>query len=238
MQNLILHNKPIHKIAIVDDNDEARNAMSEMILDAGFDPIPYTEIKEHSLGEFISRIIQDSDGAIFDYNLSPGNYANFDGAEAVVQLYDMEFPAILLTQVQGYDSVNIVSKRKKIPYFINSFDGDANQLSKGFERCVRELKQDFPSDRRAYKTIARVESIDLSESHRRVINLILPAWAPSKPVQLPYDYVFDMVNVELQLNMHLVAEVNIGAKCYQDLFIENIEVAKEIDNELAELIRS
>ena len=117
MQNLILHNKPIHKIAIVDDNDEARNAMSEMILDAGFDPIPYSEIKEHSLGEFISRIIQDSDGAIFDYNLSPGNYANFDGAEAVVWLYDMEFPAILLTQVQGYDSVKIVSKRKKNSLF-------------------------------------------------------------------------------------------------------------------------
>ncbi len=38
--------------------------------------------------------------------------------------------------------------------------------------------------------------------------------------------------------MHLVAEVNIGAESYQDLFVENIEVAKKIDNELAELIRS
>ena len=190
------------------------------------------------LMKFISRIVQDSDGAIFDYNLSPGNYANFDGAEAVVQLYGMEFPAILMTQVQGYDSVKIVSKRKKIPYFINSFDGDASQLSEGFERCVREFKNDIPPDRRAYKTIARVESIDLSESHRKTVNLIVPAWAPTKPVQLPYDHVFNMVNVELKPNMHLLADVNIGATCYLDLFIEKIEVAKEIDDELAELIRT
>ena len=157
---------------------------------------------------------------------SPGNYANFDGAEAVAKLYEMKFPAILTTQVQGYDSVKIVSKRKKIPYFINSFDGDANQLREGFERCVRELENDIPPDRRPYKTIVRVESIDLSEPHRKIANLIVPAWAPTKPVQLPHDYVFNMVNVELKPNMHLLADVNIGAKCYLDLFIENIEVAK------------
>ena len=238
MQNLILHNKPIRNISIVDDNEEARNAMSEMIHDAGFHPIPQTEIKEHSLDEFIDKIVKDSDGAIFDYNLSPGNYANFDGAEAVVKLYDRSFPAILVTQVQGYDSVNIVSKRRKIPYFIDSFGGDANQLREGFERCVREFRQDFPTDRRVYKTIARVESIDLSEPHRKIVNLIVPAWAPTKPVPLPHDYVFNMVNVELTPNMHLLADVNIGAKCYLELSITNIEVAKEIDGELAELIRT
>ena len=238
MQNLILHDNPIRKISIVDDNDEARNAMSEIVIDAGFIPIPQTEIQHSSLDEFTYKIMQDSDGAIFDYNLSPGNYAKFDGAEAVVQLYDMDFPAILLTQVQGYDSVKIVSKRKKIPCFINNFDGDANQLREGFERCVRELKNDIPPDRRAYKTIARVASIDLSDSHRKIVSLILPAWAPTKPVQLPHDYVFNMVNVELRPNMHLLADVNIGANCYLDLFIENIEVAKEIDDELAELIRT
>ena len=167
-----------------------------------------------------------------------GGYANFDGTEAVVHLYDKEFPAILLTQVQGYDSVEIVRNRKKIPYFIDSFDIDANQIFEGFERCVRELKRDIPPDRRPYKTIARVESIDLSESHRRVVDLVIPAWDTTESVPLPYDHVYDMINAELKPDMHLVAEVNIGAESYQDLFVDNIEVAKEIDNELAELIRS
>ena len=238
MNNLILHNKPIRNIAIVDDREEARNSMSDMVQDAGFCPIPCTEIKEHSLGEFVSRIIRDSDGAVFDHNLSLGGYANFDGAEAVVHLYDKGFPAILLTQVQGYDSVEIVSNRKKIPYFTDSFDVDANQIFEGFERCVREFKRDIPPDRRPYKTIARVESIDLRESHRRVVDLAIPAWDTTELVPLPYDYVYGMINAELKLDMHLVAEVNIGAECYQDLFVENIEVAKEIDDELAELIRS
>ena len=238
MNNLILHDKLIRNIAIVDDREEARNSMSDMVQDAGFCPIPCTEIKEHSLGEFVSRIIRDSDGAVFDYQLSLGGFANFNGAAAVVHLYDKEFPAILLTQLTGYDSVEIVSKRKKIPYFADSHDVDASQIHEGFERCVRELKRDFPSDRRPYKTIVRVESIDLSEPHRRVIELAIPAWDTTELVTLPYDHVYDMINAELQPDMHLVAEVNIGAECYQDLFVENIEVAKEIDNELAELIRS
>ena len=235
MGNLILHNKPIRNIAIIDDREEARNSMSDIVQDAGFCPIACTEINERSLGDFISRVIRDSDGAVFDYDLSLGGYANFDGAEAVVNLYDKEFPAILLTQVQGYDSVEIVSNRKKIPYFIDSYDVDANQIYEGFERCVRELKRDFPLDRRPYKTIARVESIDLSESHRRVIHLAIPAWDTAESVSLPYDYVYDMINTDLQSGMHLVAEVNIGAERYLDLFVDKIEVAKGIDSELSEL---
>ncbi len=238
MNNLILHDKPIHNIAIVDDIEDARSSMSDIVHDAGFVPFPYTEIKEYSLDQFVSRIIQDSDAAVFDHNLSVGGYANFDGAEAVADLYDKGFPAILLTQVQGYDFVKIVSNRKKIPYLIDGSKVDANQINEGLERCVRELTLDFPPDRRPYRTIVRVESIDLSESHRRVIDLIIPAWATSKPVQLPYDYVYDMINVDLEIDMHLVAEVNIGAECSQDLFVENIEVAEEIDHELTEFIRS
>ena len=49
MNNLILHNKPIRNIAIVDDREEARNSMSDMVQDAGFCPIPCAQVKEHSL---------------------------------------------------------------------------------------------------------------------------------------------------------------------------------------------
>ena len=238
MSNLILNDKSIQNVVIIDDIAEARNSMSDMVDDAGFSAIPILEIKEHSIGDFVSKIIEISDAAVFDHNLAVGGYANFNGAEAVECLYDKNFPAILLTQIQGYDRLEIGYKRKKIPCFIDGSEVDVHKIHEGLERCVREFKQDYPSDRRPYRTVARIESIDLSESHGSVVELIIPAWSTTERVQLPYDDVYSRIGKELQPDLHLVAEINIGADYKRDLFVDNIEVAKEIDNELAELIRS
>lgn len=234
----MLHNQRIRNIAIVGDLTEARSSMSDMVQDAGFFPIPCNEITERSVDDFVSRITRDSDAAVLDHSLSSGGYANFDGGDVVAQLYDRKFPAILLTQVQGYERIKIVSKRRKIPCLLDGSKVDPEQINEGLERCIKEFEQGFLPDRRSYKTIVRIESVDLSEPHRRVVDLVVPAWATSKSIKLPYDYVYEMINVDLQPNMHLVAEVNIGAASSQDLYVANIEVAEEIEDELAEYLTS
>ena len=76
----------INNVAIIDDKEEARDAIAETIQDADLVPVPYTS----NLGpllDFIDLVLKETEAAVFDHHLKPGNYASFNGAEAVAVLY-------------------------------------------------------------------------------------------------------------------------------------------------------
>jgi hypothetical protein len=76
----------IRKVAVIDDKAAACEAMAEAVEDANLEPVTYQDRLE-SIRNFIPRVIKETDAAIFDHYLKPGNYANFNGAEAVFRLY-------------------------------------------------------------------------------------------------------------------------------------------------------
>lgn len=238
MLDLIMGGNAVRKIAVVDDRPDARDAMSEMVFDAGFEPVPQ-DIVEGSIDAFLDRMQSEVHGAVFDYHLSPNNYAGFDGSDAVVKLYDRKFPAILCTQIQGggYDSAKITSRRRKIPSFLNSMDGDADQICEGIERSIRELNDEIFPDRREYRTVIHVSDLG-DDTNRRIVYFIVPAWDPLKSIPVPYSYVVEMLESELEIGMQLVANVNIGAENYQDLFFQNISNTQGIADDFAKFIHS
>ena len=236
---MLLQDRPIRRVAIIDDKEMARESMSEILFDAGFEPIPQKCI-EADYASFIKRIMNEADAAVFDFHLSPGNYARFDGAHAVSTLYDKLFPAVLLTQRQGqgFDTAGIISKRRKIPSFINSADGDVDSIYEGIERCVRELNSEVLPDRQGYRTVVRVEEINQEDAHRKIARVVVPAWNPEASIPLPLDYITGFIGKEITEGTRLFAEVNIGAREFQDLFFDRIELAKGLRDEFSKLIHS
>ena len=52
--------------------------------------------------------------------------------------------------------MEIVSNRKKIPYFTDSFDVDANQIFEGVERCVNSANLPDFAGVRLHDYLARI----------------------------------------------------------------------------------
>ena len=129
----------IKRVAVIDDKPEARDTMAESITDAQLQPIVFGKGQIGSLADLISRLLKESDAAIFDYHLSPGNYANFSGAEAVSELYAKKFPAILVTAWSDADIDSIRPYRRHIPVLFRSQWLMNQQLPMEFITACRNL---------------------------------------------------------------------------------------------------
>jgi hypothetical protein len=109
----------IQKVAVIDDDEQARFAMAEHIKDAELEPVIQKPCL-NSIDELIRKLKAGADAAICDHRLKPRNYAAFQGAEAVAALYEISFPAILITAWSTEDIDNIRPYRRKIPVLIRS----------------------------------------------------------------------------------------------------------------------
>ena len=92
------------RVAIVDDNPSHRRMLGQKTELAGFLPVPLDR-KYATVDELVQSVREaDVYGVLCDHRLREGNYAGFDGAEAVAALYGLPKPAILVTD---YGSVDI-----------------------------------------------------------------------------------------------------------------------------------
>jgi len=83
-----------------------------------------------------------------------------------------------------------------------------------------------------YKALIRIKKIKgVGESAEKIIEAEILSWDPHKVVRLPYSSVPQDLQNKLDRNVMLIANVNIGAQSASEIFMENIELAAEPDEQ-------
>lgn len=212
----------IKNIGVIDDKPDARETMSESIEDANFKPVLFNK-QLRSLDLFIDELYQSTNAAIFDYHLKIGNFACFNGAEAVAKLYANKFPALLVTTYNKADIDEIRLYRRKIPVLIPGGTATPEMIITGLETCLKEFNNYFSESRKPYRTLIRIEDID---RERKIIFIIIPAWNPAQVVRIPSRLIPDNL-LNNKKTTRFFANVNIGAENDEDLFFENFTIAEK-----------
>jgi hypothetical protein len=212
--------KMIQKIAVVDDDEQARAAMAETIVDANLQPI-VQRARLNSLNDLIIILKRDADAAVCDHRLKPRNYAAFQGAEAVSELYKIGFPAILVTAWSTEDVDNIRPYRRRIPIVIRSGDLEPKAIKNGITLCLNEFQNTYVKERYPWRVIIRIEEVDKSSAF-----VIIPSWDPKIGLRLPLS-IFTSECGQIRPGIRLFAEVNIGASKAEDLYFDRFEVAEK-----------
>lgn len=219
----------IRRVAVVDDDEQARQAMAESIEDADLEPVVQSERLE-SVDELVRRLTTDADAALCDHRLAPRNYAAFHGAEAVAALYRKSFPALLITAWSTEDIDNIRPHRRGIPVLLRSGRLEPQTIREGITVCMNEFDNIYTRERVSERVLLRIEDVDQSFAY-----VIIPSWDPNTGLKLPRS-VFPTHLASIERNMRFFAAVNIGALRSEDLFLERFEVAQEPGDSYADLI--
>jgi CheY-like chemotaxis protein len=208
----------IKEIAVIDDDKRVREALADSVHDAGFKPI-IQENRIGSLKELITQIMATAQFAICDHHLSPGNYANFDGAEAVAKLYSLKFPAILITRWSLADMDKIRPFRRNIPVMIKKGELEKTDIIYGIEQCLNEFKNIYSKERKPWRTLLRVIEVDTEFA-----SVIIPSWNPELVIRIPKKQ-FSNIR-KLKAGLRIFAETNLGVISSEDLYFDNFNLGK------------
>lgn len=221
----------IQRVAVIDDDKQARDAMAESIVDADLQPVIQQE-RLNSLEDLIGNLEGGADAAICDHRLKPRNYASFQGAEAVAELYRMHFPALLITAWSTEDIDNIRPYRREIPILVRSGGLEPQIIRDGIVVCLNEFENNYLKERKPHRILIRIEDVDSS-----FIYIIIPSWDSNTGLRLPRSIIPTHFG-EIMPGMRLFSEVNIGASKNEDLYFSQFEMAEEPDDPYAHIVRS
>lgn len=226
-------------IAIVDDDEDARETLAEMLEMRGFN-IFKIETPFDKVEDLVRYIQENSQATICDHRLGSG-LASFTGSELMPSLYASKFPSILMTQYVETDvNVSIRKYRDKIPVVLGRdelVDPDVvyDIITKGFETCSQEFKGIMSSTRRPHRTL--IHFIDITnDSGEDVAEVFVPGWKRHHAVRFPVSQIPDdlLARVKIQLEDNqdswLIARVNTEAEKSEDLYFTLFESAPELDD--------
>ena len=224
----------LQKIAVVDDDDVAANALSVLLADARMEPVM---VKERFLGVAAAAdsICARADAAICDHRLNYGGYASFPGAELVSHLYTRGLPAVLVTEYSDVDyDVSIRKFRNKIPVMLSRDQADGYSIQRGLTICRAEIEQGSPASRKPWRSLIHINAKH-TEGTETVLEVVIPAWDTRTAVRFSASSLPNDIRPEIDdaepgtLDMYLFAQVNIGADDPRDLYFYGFEKAPVVE---------
>ena len=203
-------------VAIIDDDEIKRESMQDEFVLADWTvtvfPGPFQK-----LDDLTQRVLRDANCAVCDHHFVR-NYAAFNGAAAVAELYQRSFPAVLVTQYEVADMFEIRMYRRSIPVLLTPKEADPDTLFRAWEVCQNEFAGNFIPTRKPWKTLVRIA--DVSED---TVFVLLPGWNSDEVIRVPRRILPSTLSPLLQPGEHLFATVNKGAEDQSELFFENFE---------------
>ena len=217
----------IQRILVVDDNASVRETYAFPIEAAEREAV----IREEALGSldtFLSMPVQ-ADAAVSDYQLSPGNYANFDGARLVSEWYKRRFPAILCTQFDKANVARFRVLRRWMPVVVRPDELDQDTLMHGLELAQREFREDFVPARRPWRAL--VHFVEFSDDENYA-NAKVPGWGQEivalRANDLPAGVRAGIKTAQARDDQfQCYATANLGAEQNEELYLSGWEVAGE-----------
>jgi hypothetical protein len=233
---LTRNDKPIKRVAVVNDTAAARDEMAENIFEAGLEPVIQSS-RLNSIDECIATVTSKAEAAILEHHLKSGHYANFMGAEAVARLYRQHFPSLLVTAWADADIDNIRLFRRYIPVLIESRDAYPETITLGIKQCLNEFEKQYAPDRKPWRTLVRIEEIN-RDSEKPMVYAVIPGWEPDKVVRFPL-VIFPEEQRKIVIpGARFFAKVNIGATHHDELYFEDFEVIEKPRGKYAKFLRS
>jgi hypothetical protein len=114
------------------------------------------------------------DAAVSDYQLAPGHYAEFDGAQLVANWYKRGFPAVLCTTFARSNAAQFRLLRRWIPVVLSPLELDPDSLISALELTKNELGNNFVPARRPWRALVRFVEYDEDSN---TANAKLPGWS-------------------------------------------------------------
>jgi hypothetical protein len=216
----LIRDREIRAVSIVDDDDEARAGYTLPLEDLQIQPVQ-EKGPLPPLEEFWKAMRGRSDAVLCDHHLKKGNYADFNGAEAVATWFEMGFPAVLCTKWEKAQIDEIRPYRSRIPALIqpDQLAIDPEILVKALDECILELSGEHTPERRPWS--AQVYVVDVETEGA----------APFFYVELPGSQIEDVIrlrkrDVPPEIRERLVPEfrchamVNLGAEASDEVYFE------------------
>lgn len=223
-------NYTIQKIAIIENESSDAQLPTQEVEAAGFEPV-FINHRFHSVEEMAAYIKAEAQGAICAHHLMGYGLPHFYGAKLVASLYDLKFPALLVTRYADIDNdVSIRQWRDKIPVLLRRDEAYAENITDGITSCVSELHGNIPSSRKSYRTLLEIINVT-NESNEKVVDVIIPGWNPHRAVRFPASLIPSEFQDSVAPDVAFFAHINIGAENADDLYFRDFELAPEPDDD-------
>ena len=232
---IAIQGRTFSKVAIVDDDPQNRETLAEAVADADLEPF-LVEGPIGSIDELVTIVEHEAQAAVLDHRLSPGNLADFTGAEGVANLFDRQFPALLVT---GYSLLpelrSMVKFRSRIPVLLGHLEADVVQES--IAKCVREFDHDYEPTRRPTRTVLQVADFH-RDTTPPLVYLVISSWDPTERVAVPDEVFPAELRGRVSVGQRYVALVNTAAARVEDLYLTAIQEIGNLEPPYADLVRS
>lgn len=217
---------PGARVAVVDDVDDAAEATSELLMDAGFVPIRIDLVSD--VAALVDDIVAQGRAAVCDHRLDRFHGARYDGAQVAALVHQRGLPSVVLTTFASIDGSRSIRRwRDQIPVVLHRGRGDSpDELREALHQSSRELAGKFAEDRQAHRTVIRVEQVEDLD----LALVYVSAWNPYEAVQVPAMMVSDATGIPIdQLpGRRFLADVNIRAEDADDLYFRDITLAPDL----------
>jgi hypothetical protein len=168
-----------------------------------------------------------ADGLVCDHRLNEGNFAKFEGGEAVAALYESQWPALLVTDYGERELLSIRRYRRRVPVLIRGGRLDPDAIAGGIEAWEEEvINANMPLWRRPRSTIVIIDEVD-DGPKGRMLTVFVPRWNQHESVCLPEDMLPQDFRPDLKKGRMLTATVNTDADNIEDLYFEDFKLTPD-----------
>lgn len=209
----------IKKIGIIDDQEGTRNSLAFIVEDADLEPICQEE-SVTDLNIYLATLRGSFDAVVTDHHLKKAeSYFPVNGAEFAARCYEKFIPSLLVTRYEQPEILEIREFREKLPVVLTPDEYQPDTLIQGLQKCIDEFNGKISSDRKAWRTLIRIDDVKDDKN----VYIIIPAWNSQQAIALNTSNLPIKLQSVVKPDMRLFAEVNIGNENANELFIRNWE---------------
>jgi CheY-like chemotaxis protein len=222
--------KPRRRVAVADDIPDNLSHKSQMVELAGFEAVPlsghFQQVKD-LLGA-VERA--KASALVCDHKLTEGNYAGFEGVEAVAKLYGTTTPGILVTDYGDSELRQSIRKHKRrVPVLIKGTEFSPRLIVAGIDVWEQEVIQnDPPVERRPRRTAVMIDAVERGLKCR-MLTVFVPRWREHEAIALSEEIIPEHLRPELNKGRVLLANVNTEAERIEDLYFDDFEMTPDED---------
>lgn len=217
--SLIISNKEIHRIHVIDDDPGVRDAYLEIVKDMGLEGVDVANpIKD--IESLFASIDSYCDGILFDYQLKSTKYSPHNGDVYGAAAYQKQIPFLISSH---FSPLSMEGRRRFIPKAVSAEELDTPDILEAFELCIGEYNGKFTSRRVPIRTLVRIEGLEIiGESCD--LSVFVPNWDPHHGVKIRMGLkdLPDVNAIQDELNKvgeaRVTAEVNTGAEDVNELY--------------------
>jgi hypothetical protein len=220
---------PRRRIAIADDNPDYLNRKSQVVQMAGYEPVQLSG-KYHAVGELLDELQKvKAEGLVCDHKLSEGNYAPFEGAEVVAELYGSATPALLVTDYVESDLNSIRKYRRRVPVLIRGGKFTHRAVRQGLEAWEEEvIRNNIPLERRPRRAVVMIDDVAPGVKWR-TLTVFVPRWREHEAIPISEELIPADLRTSLKKGTVLTANINTDAERSEDLYFEDFKLTPDED---------